>query len=416
MTERPLHPDTLAIHGGGERDAGNGATVAPIWQTSAFAYGTAEELEAVFAGREAGHVYTRISNPTLTAFEKRLTVLEGGLGTLACASGMAAITCATLALCGEGDRIVCGSSVFGGTYSLFDRTLRRCGIETVFVPSTDPEAFAAAVTDRTRLFFVESLGNPRLDVPDIAALGAVARRFGVILAVDNTAVTPMLFQPGRHGAHLVVHSTSKYINGHGTAIGGAVVDCGTYDWGHPRAERVADYYKRARQFAFLAALPSQIHRDLGGCLSPFNAFLMGVGLDSLGVRMERHCANALHVATTLAAHPAVVDVRYPGLAAHPQQAVARHQFGDRFGGLVCIRLGDKDRCFRFLNALRRAQILANLGDAKTLAIHPASTFCREATAPQREAMGVTEDLVRLAIGIEHADDILEDLTQSLDRL
>jgi O-acetylhomoserine (thiol)-lyase len=415
MADRPLHVETQLLHGAYAPNDETGATTLPIFQSTSFAYRTAEELEAVFAGREAGFVYTRINNPTLDGFERRLAVLEDALGAVSCASGMAAISATVLTLAGVGDEIVSGNSIFGGTYSLFNATLRRCGIKSVFVEATDVAAFRAAVTDRTRLIFVETIGNPKLDVPDLAAIAEVATAKGVVLVVDNTVTTPVLLQPKTLGAAIVVHSTSKFINGHGNAIGGIVVDCGTFDWSNPRYAHLRPSYDRVRQFAFLAALRNQVHRDLGCCFSPFNAFLMSIGIESLAVRMERHCANALRVAETLAGHPGVGVVRYPGLGSHPDHGVACRQFGGRYGALLTLRLGTKKRCFGFINGLQRAQNAANLGDAKTLVIHPASTFCRDATEEERQAMGVTDDLVRLSVGIEHVDDILADIDQALDQ-
>lgn len=415
-TERPLHLETQLIHGAYEPEQTTGATTLPIFQSTSFAYKTAEELEAVFAGREAGFIYTRINNPTLDRFERRMTVLEDGLGAVSCASGMAAISATVLTLAGAGDEIVSGNSIFGGTYSLFNATLRRCGIKTLFVEATDVAAFRAAVTDRTRLIFVETVGNPKLDVPDIADIANVAREKGVVLVVDNTVTTPVLVQPKALGADIVVHSTSKFINGHGNAIGGITIDCGAFDWSNPRYAHLKPLYDRVRQFAFLAAMRNQVYRDLGCCFSPFNAFLMAIGIESLAVRMERHCANALHVAEALARDPRIHAVCYPGLTAHQNHEVALRQFGGRYGALLTLRLGTKEQCFRFINGLKRAQNLANLGDAKTLVIHPASTLCRDAGEPERKAMGVTEDLVRFSIGIEHVDDILKDIEDSLARL
>jgi O-acetylhomoserine (thiol)-lyase len=408
-----LHPETLLLHGAYEPDAATGATAPAIAQSASFAYDTAEELEAVFAGRAPGYVYSRIANPTVAQFERRITALEGGRGSLACASGMAAISAAVLGLAGAGDEIVSSSSVFGGTYSLFAKTLARWGIVTRFVEGTDAEAYRRAINDRTRLVFVETIGNPKLDVPDLAAISAVAREAGVALAVDNTVTTPVLLRPGALGADLVIHSTSKFINGHGNAIGGIVVDTGRCDWSGPRYAHLQELRKRAGGQAFLAFLRNQIVRDLGCGLSPFNAFLMSIGIESLAVRMERHCANAQRVAEWLAGQPGVAEVRYPGLAGHPDRAVAERQFGGRYGALLTLRLASKAHCFRFINGLERTLNLANLGDAKSLVIHPASTFCREFSPSERQTVGVTEDLVRLSVGIEHADDILADLEHSL---
>jgi len=416
MNATVLQPDTLVVHGGLEPEQATGATAPSLVQSNAFAYPTAEALEDVFAGREAGYVYSRIANPTVAQFERRITALENGVGAVACASGMAAISAMVLALAGAGDEIVSGTSVFGGTFSLFQQTLCRYGITTRFVEPTDAEACRRAVTDRTKLIFVEAIGNPKLDVPDIGALAAIAREKGVVLAVDNTLPTPLLFQPGRHGAHLAIHSTSKFINGHGNAIGGIIVDCGSFAWDNARYPHLSVLHKRARNLTFLAFLRNRICRDLGCCLQPFNAFLMSMGVESLGVRMERHCANAQSVARFLSGHPRVRAVRYPGLAAHPDHALADRQFAGRHGAILTLRLVDKAACFRFINGLKRARNLVNLGDARTLVVHPASTFCRELDDASRLAMGVTDDLVRFSIGIEHADDIIQDLEQSLKKV
>src|ERR1035437_87187 len=410
---RQLHPETQLMHGGYEPEQITGATALPIFQSTSFAYKTAEELEAVFAGREAGYVYSRIGNPTPAGLERRLAVLEDGLGAVACASGMAAISAVALALAGQGDEIISGNSIFGGTYSLFANLLKRCGIRTVFVESTDIDAYRDALSDRTKLIFVETVGNPKLDVPDIAALANVAKEKNVVLAVDNTVTTPLLLQPKKLGADIVIHSTSKFINGHGNAIGGIVVDCGTFDWSTPRYSHLSAFYKRAGNMAFLAYLRNQVCRDLGCCLSPFNAFLMSIGIESLGVRMERHCANAMRVAGFLAEDRRGREVGHRGLGGHPNHAVAQRQFAGRYGALLTLKLESKQQCFTFINGLKRAQNLANLGDAKTLVIHPASTFCRDLTEAQCQAVGVSDELVRFSIGIEHVDDIIRDMEHSL---
>jgi O-acetylhomoserine (thiol)-lyase len=410
-----MHIETNVLHDGDAPEDRTGATVFPVYQSTAFAYESAEQIESVFAGRAPGFVYSRIGNPTLDRFERRMTALENGISSISCASGMAAISTTVLALAQAGDEIVSGNSIFGGTYSLLAHTLPRYGITTRFVETTDPDAYRNAITDRTRLIFVETIGNPKLDVPDIAAVAAIAKAHGLILVVDNTVTTPVLCRPRDLGANIVIHSTSKFINGHGNAVGGVIVDCGTFDWDSPRYPAIRAFHNRFGEFAFAAALRRQIHRDLGACASPFNTFLMGIGMDSLAVRMERHCANAARLAECLASDPRMDAVRYPGLPAHPDRATAQRQFVSGFGALMTIKLGTRERCFRFINALRRIRNLANLGDVRTRVIHPASTFCRDADDRERAAMGVTDDLVRLSIGIEHVEDILEDIDQALGR-
>ena len=416
MSSKPLHMETQVLHGGYAPDAQTGATALPIFQSTSFAHKSAEDLESVFAGREAGFVYSRINNPTLNSFERRMTALEDGLASVSCASGMAAISTTVLALAGAGDEIISGNSIFSGTYSLFAHTLTRYGITTRFVETTDVDAYRQAVSDRTKLIFVETIGNPKLDVPDVAAIAHVAKEQGIVLVVDNTVTTPMLTRPKDLGADIVIHSTSKYINGHGNTIGGIIVDSGTFDWSGPRVAHLKPFYERVRDFAFIASLRNRVHRDLGCCFSPFNAFLVSIGMESLAVRMERHCSNARRLAEVLSTDPRIEHVRYPGLPQHPDHEVANRQFADRYGALLTLRLGTKERCFTFINALQRAQNLANLGDAKTLVIHPASTFCLDASKEESTAMGVTDDLVRLSIGIEHVDDIQEDIDQALDRM
>ena len=413
MSTTAWQPDTQLIHSGYAVDAANGALSSPITQGTAFAYGTAEEMEAVFSGRQPGYVYTRIANPTIGALEARLTAQENGLGGIAVSSGMAAISSLVLALAGSGDEIVAGSSLFGGTYSLFRQTLGRYGIGVRFADPANPAAFREAIGAKTRLVFVETIGNPKLDVPDLAAIAAIAHEHGVPFVVDSTVTTPFLVQPKTLGADLIVHSTSKYINGHGTAVGGMIVDAGTFDWKSPRFPHLAPFQSRVGKFALLALLRNRICRDFGCCLAPFNAFLINTGLESLGARMERHCANAAEVAAFLATHAQVAEVRYPGLAAHPDHALAKRQFGARYGALVTLRLGTRARSFDFINRLRLAKIVANLGETRTLVIHPASTMCRDFDADECRTMGVTDDLVRLSVGLENAADILADLEQAL---
>jgi O-acetylhomoserine (thiol)-lyase len=414
MNEAIMHVETEVIHGGFSPDKETGATTTPIVQSTSFSHETAEELAHIFEGRAPGYVYSRISNPTVISFERRMTALEQGLGAVACASGMAAISTTALALAGEGDEIVSGNSIFGGTYSLFKNTLSRFGIRPVFVESTDVHAYKDAITDRTKLIFVETIGNPKMDVPDIEAISQVAKEHGVPFVVDSTVTTPVLLRPREFGADIVIHSTSKFVSGHGNAIGGIIIDSGTYDWSNDRYPQLAPFYKKTRQFAFLASLRSLFYRDLGCCLSPFNAFLMLTSIESLAVRMERQCANTHEIALRLSRDKRVEDVRYPGLASHPDNETAERQFSCGYGAVLTLTLGSKQRGFEFINGLRRVQNLANIGDAKTLVIHPASTFCLDATDAERVAMGVSDDMVRLSIGLEHVDDIWLDIDQALD--
>lgn len=408
-----MQTDTLTIHGGFEQDPQTGATAVPIHQTTAFAYATAQELADVFDGRAPGYLYTRLGNPTTAALERRLAELEGGVGALATASGMAALTATMVGLLRAGDTILSATGIFGGTISLFQNTLGRFGVRTVLVDAADTDAVARAFTPQTRVLFVETIGNPRLDIPDLPALARLARAHRVPFVVDSTVTTPCLIRPGEHGADLVVHSTSKFINGHGTAIGGALVDTGRFDWAAGPFEDVRRLAARAGQLAFLAHLRTLIHRDLGGCPAPFNSFLMLQGLETLAPRMRLHCESAGRLAACLRAQPGVAWVQYPGLPDHPHRARAQALFGGRGGGVLTFGLGSAARAFRFIDALHLAKNLANIGDARTLVIHPASTIFHEYAVEDRARMGVPEDLVRVSVGLETFEDIQADFLHAL---
>lgn len=413
--QKELKFDTLLVHGG-TAPGPAGATKTPIVQASAFAQDTAEGLEDIFRGRSVGAIYTRIGNPTLDTLERRLAVVEGGIAAIVTASGMAAITTAVMAVVRSGDEIISSSSVFGGTFSLFRDTLGNFGIETRFVDPTDLEALEGAVTERTRLIFVETIGNPKMDVPDVAAISAIARRHGIPLMVDATVSTPYLARMKEFGADIVVHSTSKFINGTANSIGGAIIDCGTFNWQSPKFPHFEAFHKKFRAFAFTARTRKLIHKDLGACAAPMNAFLHGEGLETLSLRMERHCDNAQKLAEYLQKHPKVTWVNYPGLTDSPYHATAKKQFGSRFGGLLTFGVGDRQSAFRVINALKLAKNLANIGDTKTLVIHPASTICADYDPEIKGLMGVTEELVRVSVGIEAIEDILDDFGAALDAL
>ena len=416
--EKAWRIETLLIHGGLEPGPA-GATTVPIVQASAFAYATADDLEDVFRGRQAGQVYTRLGNPTTESLERRLTLLEEGVATIATASGMAAITTAVLTILRAGDEILSSSSVFGGTFSLFRDSLSNYGIGVRFVDPTDLASMRGAVNERTRLIFVETIGNPRMDVPDIAAIAAIAaiaREAGVPLMVDATVTTPCLARGKDLGADLVIHSTSKFINGSGSVIGGAIIDLGRFDWGRERFPHFAPFVKKFGKFAFTARARKLIHKDFGACAAPMNSFLLTQGIETLSLRMERHCASALRLARFLDEHPKVRWVNYAGLPDSPFHAVARRQFGDRYGALLTFGLADKAAAFRFINGLRLARNLANIGDAKTLVIHPASTICCDYNPQEKALMGVTEELVRVSVGLEAIDDILADFAGALEQV
>lgn len=412
---RDFQLDTLLIHGGLEPGPA-GATTVPIVQSSSFAHETAEDLEDIFRGRKAGHVYTRINNPTTESLERRLALLEGGISAIATSSGMAAITLAVLSIVRCGDEILSSASLFGGTFSLFRDTLSNYGIATRFVDPSDLAAMRAAVTERTRLIFVETMGNPRLDVPDLAALAAIAREAGVPLVVDATVTTPVLGRVKELGADIIVHSTSKYINGTGSAIGGAIIDCGTFDWRRESYPHFEPYVKKFRQFAFSARARKLIHKDLGACPAPMNSYLLSEGIETMALRMERNCANAQRLAEFLAAHPKVAWVNYPGLTSSPWHETAKAQFGGRYGALLTFGLADKAAAFHCIDGLRLAKNLANIGDTKTLVIHPASTICADFGPEEKALMGVSEEMIRVSVGIEAIDDIIEDFAESLNAI
>ena len=416
MTTRTkqLRFDTLLIHGGTTAGPA-GATTVPIVQSSSFAHETAEDLEDVFRGRQLGQVYTRINNPTTESLEKRLALLEDGIAAIATASGMAAITTAVLTIARSGDEILSSSSVFGGTFSLFRDTLANYGISVRFVDPTDLNAVREGVAAATRLIFVETIGNPKMDVPDIGAIADIAREAGIPLLVDATVTTPWLARGKDLGADIVLHSTSKFINGTGSAIGGAIIDLGTFNWESPKFPHFDQFVKKYRNFAFTARARKLIHKDFGACAAPMNSFLLTEGIETLALRMERHCTNALKLAGYLDGHARVRWVNYPGLADSPFHGVATRQFGGRFGGILTFGLADRAAAFRVINSLTLARNLANIGDAKTLVIHPASTICCDYTPEVNALMGVTEEMVRVSVGIEAIDDIIEDFAGALEQ-
>ncbi len=410
-----MKTDTLAIHGGFQGDSESGATAVPIHQTVSYAYKTAQELADVFDGRAPGYIYTRIANPTTTALEARLTELEGGIGCIATSSGMAAIASVVMGLVRAGDEIIAAAGIFGGTVSLFENTLGRFGIKTNLVDAADTAEFAKAINNKTKLIFLETIGNPRMDVPDIPAIAGITNRANIPLIVDNTLTTPFLIRPKEFRADIVVHSTSKFINGHGTAIGGAIIDTGNYDWANGPFEDIKKLAGQVRQLAFLAHLRNLIYRDLGGCAAPMNSFLMLQGLETLSGRMTKHCENAEKLAQYLQNHPKVCWVNYPGLESSKFHSRVVELFGGRASGLLTFGLDDKDKAFRFIDSVKLAKNLANLGDAKTLVIHPSSTIFHEFSLEQQKQMGVTEDMVRVSVGIEDFEDIKSDFEQAIEK-
>lgn len=406
----------MAVHGGFAGDSTYGATVVPVYQTVSYTYQTAQELADVFGGKTPGYIYTRIANPTATALETRLTELEEGIGCITTSSGMAAIASVAIGLTRSGDEIVAAMGIFGGTISLFQNVLQKFGIQTTFVDIADPNNVKKAINRRTKLIFVETIGNPRMDVPDIPTLSEIAREANIPLIVDNTVTTPALFQPGRFGADIVVHSTSKFINGHGTAIGGAIIDTGNYNWRKSPFEDIKQLADRLGQLAFLAYLRNLIYRDLGGCPAPMNSFLMLQGLETLPGRIIKHCENAKKLAEFLKAHPRVSWVNYPGLNCNIFRERVVKLFDGHGGALLAFGLGDKRKTFRFIDSLKLAKNLANLGDVRTLVIHPGSTIFHEFTSGEKKEMGVSEDMVRVSVGIEDFEDIQADFEQAIEKV
>jgi O-acetylhomoserine (thiol)-lyase len=410
-----MKPETLSIHGGFAGDSISGASAVPIYQTVSYAYKTAQELADVFHGKAPGYIYTRIANPTTTALEVRLTLLEDGIGCIATSSGMAAIASVVMSLTRAGDEIIAATGIFGGTVSLFENTLGRFGVKTNFVDGSDANQFAEAINEKTKLIFIETIGNPRMDVPDIPAIAEIAHGANLPLVVDNTVTTPFIIRPVDFGADIVVHSTSKFINGHGTAIGGAIIDTGNYNWRKGAFDDIKTISERVGQLAFLANLRNLIYCDLGGCPAPMNSFLMLQGLDTLPVRMVKHNENAGKLAQFLQAHPKVSWVNYPGLTDSRFSERVTKLFAGRGSGLLTFGLGDKQRAFSFIDSLKLAKNLANLGDAKTLVLHPSSTIFHEFSTAEQNKMGVTEDMVRVSVGIEDFDDIEADFQQAIER-
>jgi O-acetylhomoserine (thiol)-lyase len=405
--------ETRLVHGAIRADKHAGPAGTPIVQASTFAYQTAAEIENVFAGRAPGFTYSRISNPTIDELEQRINSLEEGLGTVACSSGMAAITSTFLTLASAGDEIITSQGLFSGTWNLLKETLKRFGIETHFVDACNLAEIEGAINDKTRLIFVESIGNPKLDVPDLEAISKIAKAHGIVFAVDSTITSPFLLQSKNFGANLCLHSTTKLMNGHGNALGGSVTDLGNFEWNSPRYPHLKTYAERFRQFAFLAFFRKQVHQNTGDCLSPMNAFLTLTGLESLAVRQTWQCQSAQKIAEHFKDNPNIICLRYPGLQDHPNYDVVQKQFAGVGASVLTLELRDKKTCFEFIDALRIIKNATNLGDARTLAIHPASTFSRELSPEDKIKNGVTEGLIRFSIGLEHPDDLINDIETAL---
>ena len=429
MSEKKYGLGTLAVHAGQESpDPATGSRVVPIYQTASYVFKSTEHAANLFALKEFGNIYSRIMNPTNDAFERRIAALEGGSGALAVASGQAAISLALLNITRVGDEIVSANNLYGGTYELFHYTFPKLGRKAIFVDSSNPEGFKAAITPRTRAIYAETIGNPKLDVPDFERLAEIAHEAGLPFVVDNT-VGIGLVKPIDHGADIVVDSATKFIDGHGNSIGGVIVDSGKFDWSNGKFPEFTEpdpsyhglkYWDAFGNFpnlgnvAFIIKARVQLLRDLGPCLSPFNAFLFLQGLETLALRQEKHSLNALKVAQFLRGHPAVAWVNYPGLQDHPSHALAKKYLKGKYGALLGFGIkGGVASAKKLIESVKLLSHLANIGDSKSLVIHPASTTHQQLTPAEQAATGVTPDFIRVSVGIEDVEDIIADLDQAL---
>jgi O-acetylhomoserine (thiol)-lyase len=406
--------DTQVIHGAQATGEWKNATLPPIYQTVSHRFDTAEELSEVFAGKKPGFIYQRLRNPTNQVLEKRLALLEGGQDAVVVGSGMAAVTLSLLAICGAGDEIVSGNSLFMSCFLLFNNVFKKFGITVKLVETADLNAWRAAVTPKTKALFVESIGNPKLDVPCIAALAELAHANRAPLIVDNTLATPYLFRPIEHGADVVVHSTTKYINGHGSATGGVIIDAAKFDWPLDKYPDFKVSKDRRGPLAYADKVWRELHINFGTTQSPFSSFLTILGVDTLALRMERCLSNTAKLVEFLSKHPSVKWVNYPGMPTSKAHETAKAQFQGRgYGGLLTFGLPTEKACFEFIRQVKLVYHLANLGDCKTLVIHPWSSQYINLPEDVRRANGISPDMIRVSVGIESPEDILEDLDQAL---
>jgi O-acetylhomoserine (thiol)-lyase len=424
MSEQPNYRlATKALHAGQEPDPTTNSRAVPIYQTSSYVFNSSEHAANLFSLAEMGNIYTRIMNPTTDVLEKRLAELDGGVGALAVASGTAAINLAILNLAKAGDNIVSTQYLYGGSYNMFNYTLKRMGITVKFVDSSNPENISKAIDAKTKAIFTETIGNPKNNVDDFEAIARIAHANGLPFIVDNTVATPYLFKPFEHGADIACYSLTKFIGGHGTSIGGAVVDSGKFDWSSGRFDEYTTpdpsyhglvYYEALGAMAYILKMRLTLLRDMGPCLSPFNAFQFLQGLETLHVRMPRHCENALKVARFLEGHDSVAWVNYPGLESHPDYARAKRYLPQGQGAILGFGIkGGREAGAKFIDSVQLCSHLANIGDAKTLVIHPASTTHQQLSDAEQTAAGVSPDYIRVSVGIEDVQDIIEDLDQAL---
>jgi O-acetylhomoserine (thiol)-lyase len=424
MSKEPqYHMETLALHAGQKVDLETFSRAVPIYQTSSYVFKDTEHASNLFTLKEFGNIYTRLMNPTTDVLEKRLAALEGGVGALALSSGQSAIYVSIFNICGTGGHIVASNSLYGGTVTLFSHTFAKLGIEVAFVDPKEPDNFAKAIKDNTRLIYIETIGNPKNDILQYEKIADIAHKNGMPVICDNTVATPILFRPIEHGIDIVVHSCTKFIGGHGTSIGGAIVDSGKFVWTSGRYPELTEpdpsyhgvkYVETFGELAYIIKARTQILRDMGSCVSPFNAFLFLQGLETLHLRMPRHSENALKLAQWLQNHEQVDWVNYPGLESHPDYKLAKKYLPKGQGAILGFGIkGSREAGIKFINSVKLASHLANIGDSKTLVIHPASTTHQQLSEKEQLAAGVTDDYIRVSTGTEHIDDIIADFDQAL---
>jgi len=406
---------TKALHTGLNLEAGSSSV--PIYQTAAYAYDDAETLANVFEGKDFGYIYSRISNPTVTSFEQKINALENGVGAIATSSGMSAISSVIFSLTKTGDEIISSKSLFGGTYEFFNKVLKKYGVKIKYVDTCDVSAYRKALTDKTKLIFLESIGNPGLDVPDIKKISDIANENNIPLVLDSTFTPPYLFSAKEYGVSIVIHSATKYLTGNGTTIGGVIVDTGNFNWKEYKSDEfLAESKKIHRRFIFLALTRRIIHQNVGVCMSPFNAFMHNLGLETLALRMKRHCENALKLAEFFNDYSKIKTINYLGLKDNKYHLIAEKLFNGKYSGMITIELESKEKCYELINELKLVKNMTNLGDAKTLIIHPASTIYHEFSKDELEEAGVNDRLIRISVGIEDIEDIIEDFRQALEKI
>jgi len=426
MAEQPQYQlETLALHAGQTVDSDTLSRAVPIYQTTSYCFKNTEHAANLFALKEFGNIYTRLMNPTTDVLEKRLAALEGGVGGLALSSGQSAIYVSIFNICGSGGHIVSSNSLYGGTVTLFSQTFAKLGIEVTFVDPKDPKNFAKAMKDNTRLVYIETVGNPKNDILQYEKIAEIAHKHGMPVICDNTVTTPILFRPFDYGIDIVVHSCTKFIGGHGSSIGGAIVDSGKFDWTNGRYPELTEpdpsyhgvkYVEAVGPLAYIIKARTQFLRDMGSCMSPFNAFLFLQGIETLHLRMPRHSENALKLAKWLEKQKSVSWVNYPGLESHPDYKLAQKYLPKGQGAILGFGIkGGREAGIKFIDSVKLASHLANIGDSKTLVIHPASTTHSQLSEQEQLAAGVTPDYVRVSAGTEHIDDIIADFDQALER-